>query len=149
MAPVTTTTATTTYTARCTREGKWWVVHVPEIDHSTQARRLDQVPETVADLVSLFTDLDPADVTVHVTVAWPEALATLVAEVEAARADAEARAAAAADLRLALAADLTREGLSVRDIARVLGVSHQRVAQLLAQHDTTDPAGAAGTPGTG
>ena len=119
MTPVT----TTTYNARCTREGKWWVIHVPEIDHSTQARRLDQVPETVADLVSLFTDLDPAEVTVHVTVAWPEA-----------------RAAAAADLRLALAADLTREGLSVRDVARVLGVSHQRVAQLLGQHESIDPA---------
>ena len=140
MAPVTTTTTTTTYTAVCTREGKWWVVHVPEIDHSTQARRLDQVPEIVADLVSLFTDLDPADVNVEVTVAWSEALAARVAEVEAARADAEARAAAATDLRLALAADLTREGLSVRDVARVLGISHQRVAQLLARHPSIDVA---------
>lgn len=43
------------YTARAHREGKWWDVHVPEIDKTTQVRSLDQVDEHVRDLIGLFT----------------------------------------------------------------------------------------------
>ena len=31
-----------TYTARVTREGKWWMISIPEIDGLTQARRLSE-----------------------------------------------------------------------------------------------------------
>lgn len=59
----------TAYTAVCEREGDWWVVTVPELDSGrvTQARSLDDVPGTVADLVALMTGADPADVEVTVT----------------------------------------------------------------------------------
>jgi hypothetical protein len=59
---------TTTYTALCEREGDWWVVTVPELEsgHVTQARSLDEIPATVADLVALMTGADPADVEVNV-----------------------------------------------------------------------------------
>jgi predicted RNase H-like HicB family nuclease len=61
---------TTTYTAVCEREGDWWVVTVPELDSGgvTQARTLDEVPATVADLVALMTDVDPASVEVNMKV---------------------------------------------------------------------------------
>jgi hypothetical protein len=59
---------TTTYTALCEREGDWWVVTVPELESGrvTQARRLDEIPATVADLVALMTGADPANVEVNV-----------------------------------------------------------------------------------
>ena len=59
---------TTTYTAVCEREGDWWVVTVPELQAGgvTQARTLDEVPGTVADLVALMTDADPASIKVKV-----------------------------------------------------------------------------------
>jgi hypothetical protein len=59
---------TTTYTALCEREGDWWVVTVPELESGrvTQARSLDDIPGTVADLVALMTGTDPADVEVNV-----------------------------------------------------------------------------------
>jgi hypothetical protein len=61
---------TTTYTALCEREGRWWVVTVPELKEGgvTQSRTLDQVPATVADLVALMTDTDPATVEVDMKV---------------------------------------------------------------------------------
>jgi len=64
MAPV------TTYTAVCEREGDWWVITVPELEAGgvTQARTLDEVPATVADLVALMTDADPASVEVDMKV---------------------------------------------------------------------------------
>jgi hypothetical protein len=49
-----------TYTALCRREGNWWVITVPELEYGsvTQARTLDEVPATVADLVATMTDVD-------------------------------------------------------------------------------------------
>lgn len=69
---------TTTYTAICEREGDWWVVTVPELDSGrvTQARSLDDVPGTVADLVALMTGTDPADVEVTVSAHAGPGLAT-------------------------------------------------------------------------
>jgi hypothetical protein len=59
---------TTTYTAVCEREGDWWVITVPELESGrvTQARSLDEIPATVADLVAVMTGADPADVEVNV-----------------------------------------------------------------------------------
>jgi threonine dehydrogenase-like Zn-dependent dehydrogenase len=59
---------TATYTALCEREGDWWVITVPELKSGnvTQARTLDEVPATVADLVALMTDADPATIEVSV-----------------------------------------------------------------------------------
>jgi hypothetical protein len=60
--------STSTYTALCVREGGWWVITVPELDSGgvTQARRLDQVPRVVADLVATMTGADRASVEVDV-----------------------------------------------------------------------------------
>jgi hypothetical protein len=60
------TSAPATYTAVCQRAGKWWEITVPELDEVTQARRLDDVPATVADLVALVTGADPASIRVEV-----------------------------------------------------------------------------------
>lgn len=60
----------TTYTALCEREGDWWVITVPELESGgvTQARTLDEVPATVADLVAMMTDADPSSVEVDMKV---------------------------------------------------------------------------------
>jgi hypothetical protein len=56
------------YTAICEREGDWWVITGPELESGgvTQARTLDEVPATVADLVAVMTGMDPAEVEVEV-----------------------------------------------------------------------------------
>jgi hypothetical protein len=55
-------------TAICEREGDWWVITVPELEAGgvTQARTLDEVPETIADLVATMTGADPGSVEVNV-----------------------------------------------------------------------------------
>jgi hypothetical protein len=73
---VTATGATSaTYTAICAREGRWWIVNVPELASGgvTQARSLDEVPAVVADLVATMTGADRASVEVEMQVhAGPE-----------------------------------------------------------------------------
>jgi predicted RNase H-like HicB family nuclease len=60
----------TTYTAVCEREDGWWVITVPELRSGgvTQARTLDEVPATVADLVALMTGADPGAIEVDMKV---------------------------------------------------------------------------------
>jgi len=119
------------YTARCHREGRWWVVEVPELGHTTQARRLDKVEEMVRSLIQMFTDDDPSGATVTADVAFADDNTRV--EVELAR-DSRTRAAAAqreATERQARAARLlSAQGFSVRDIGVLLGLSYQRAQQL-------------------
>jgi hypothetical protein len=60
----------TTYTALCEREGRWWVITVPELPAGgvTQARTLNEVPAVVADLVATMAGADRATVEVNMRV---------------------------------------------------------------------------------
>jgi hypothetical protein len=49
-----------TYTVRVTREGKWWMIRVPDIDGLTQARRLAEVDDMARSLIAMTTNT-PAD----------------------------------------------------------------------------------------
>lgn len=123
------------YVARCRRSGDWWAIEVrPGRGLFTQARRLSGVEAMVRDLVALAEGVAPESFDVAVETDLPPDLS---AEVDAARelretADRYQREAAAA--ARAVAAKLAeRHGLPFRDIGRILGVSHQRVGQLLAR----------------
>ena len=122
-----------TYTARCQRSQGWWAIEVPEVSGVfSQARRLAGVEAMARDAISLMLDVpqDSFDVVVQ-----PELPTDLAAEVDAAR---ELREIAERCQRDATAAATAvarkladRHGLTFRDIGRLLGVSHQRVHQLL------------------
>lgn len=127
-------------TARCEREAGWWTVTVPE--HRglfTQARRLDQVCDLVCDAVGLWLEVDPATIEVQLDVKsfaddrrrWQVALD--------ARSDALDRAEAATAESAEAVRALIGQGLTTRDVGMMLGISHQRVAQL----NAADPPSAA------
>lgn len=119
-------------TALCTRSDGWWAVVVPEVDGAiTQARRLDQVPAMVADAVALLAGEDPTTIEVDVQPEIPAAVRRRLERAAALRAhSARANNQAAHELRTA-AHDLASEGLPLRDVGRVLGVSYQRAHQLV------------------
>jgi predicted RNase H-like HicB family nuclease len=133
----------TVHTALCVRSGDWWAVTVPEVPGVfTQARRLDQVATMARDAIALLKGV-PAD-TFDVLVS-PQLAPDIDAEVDAAR---ELRETAdryqreATNAARTLAAKLVDQyRLTLRDAARIIGLSHQRVAQLLAR-----PPGAAPRP---
>lgn len=134
MAPV------SAYTARCYREGKWWTIDVAEegrpMRAATQSRRLDQVDYYVRDLVRLFGDPDYATAEISVSVDYPDSLAADVAAANALREAAVNAQQAASERSRQVARDLTAAGLSVRDVGSALGVSFQRVSQLLDRRKT-------------
>ena len=122
-----------TYTARCERAGDWWAISVPELRGvHTQARRLEKVDETVRDAIALFLDVRPDSFEIRIEPVLPRELQKKVGRVRKVRDEAEVLRRQAATVSAEVAADLVqRAHLTVRDAGRVLGVSHQRVAQLL------------------
>ena len=119
----------TTYRAHATRDDRYWLVHVPEVDRYTQARTVDEVEPIARDLIAIMTGSDdPVDL--EVTVELPATVRAKLDRAEQAReTERAARADAATELRSA-AVELKRAGMSVRELGRVLGVSYQRASQL-------------------
>ena len=57
-----------TYHANASRNGRFWLVHIPEIDQYTQGRNLAEVEPMARDLIALWLEIpeDSFDVAVHV-----------------------------------------------------------------------------------
>jgi DNA-directed RNA polymerase specialized sigma24 family protein len=120
------------YKATVVREPGWWIISIPELDLVTQARRIRDIQHMATDLVAAWLDKDPVDVRVEVEDFMPPAAVveqmtrakTLLAH---ATHEQEEAGRLASDAVSVLVDEL---GLTLRDAAQVLGVSHQRVAQL-------------------
>ncbi|SDN75048.1 hypothetical protein SAMN05216355_11281 [Actinomyces ruminicola] len=108
----------------------WWAVEFTLQGHeySTQARRLDEVVPMVAD-AALMTGQPADDFEVHCKVRNADYVDAVEQYKAAAQASAKAGAAAAVASRRAVAL-LRADGLPLRDIATLMGVSTQRVSQL-------------------
>lgn len=120
---------TTTITATATRSGDWWAVEFTTTAGTrfTQARRLDQVDAMVRDICDLDgIEVDQVDVIPVTSSTEAEAVARYRdAADQAARASEQASAASRSAVR-----ELRDAGLSVRDVATLMGVTPQRVSQL-------------------
>lgn len=126
----------TKYKGHTVRSGKWWSIEVTEglpanYSGRTQARRLNDIEKVTADMLSelLEVDVDPADI--ELSVEAPES----VKSAQDALTVAEANEAAARDIafkaRRLVAQLVIGEGLTMREAGRLLGISHQRVKQLV------------------
>ncbi|WP_427890842.1 hypothetical protein ACQHIV_01330 [Kribbella sp. GL6] len=122
-----------TYEVSVRREGRWWMVAVPALDGLTQARRLDEVERMAREYVAVSTDVPLSKVAVEVTgiEAGGQDLLEAKTLVEGLRRRAKDLEALVAELTREVASVLTDVDVPVRDVSSVLGVSHQRVSQLV------------------
>ena len=121
-----------TYTARSRRSGAWWAIDVPELPGVySQARRLDRVESMARDAIALFLDVDPATLEIRVETNLPSDLRRDVDALGRLRAEADRVQAESSGAMRNLTHELLGRGLSVRDAAAILGISHQRVSQLV------------------
>ncbi len=123
------------YRVEVVRSGSWWAISVPELSGVfSQVKRLDQVEGMAREAIGLALGIPPEDVGgIDPTVIPPPEAAVVLEQLASTTAVAEEAMAHAADLRRHTAALLRDEGLSMRDIGALLGVSHQRVSQILAE----------------
>jgi predicted RNase H-like HicB family nuclease len=119
------------YTVRARRSASWWAIDVPELPGVyTQARRLDRVTDIAREAIALYLDADPATVEVRLAANLPADLEREVKGAASLRVEAERLQAESSAATRRVIADLLGRGLTVRDAAIILGISHQRVAQL-------------------
>jgi predicted RNase H-like HicB family nuclease len=121
-----------TYTATYERDEAEdvWNVHVKGVTGChTYGRSLRQAQSRIREALAVWLDVEPAVLSIRDQ--FPRALAAVAEDVTRARSTAE-RAGAKAQQQTADAVKaLTELGLSRRDAAELLGLSHQRVQQLL------------------
>lgn len=115
-------------TARAQRSDGWWAVEVPEVPGVfTQAKRLEQVPDMVADAVALMTGVETVEVSVE-PVMDPDTASVVLEALEASAATVAAQQRASRSMRAAVRR--LSAAMPARDVASILHVSHQRVSQL-------------------
>ncbi len=116
--------------ARVEWDGRRWVA-VLDVGGVTQARQLDQLPERLAEVHELMTGeaIEPNDIELDID--FPGAAAA--AAIRADRARLSTAEVELAEATAATVADLRARDVSMRDVATMVGVSHQRVQQLAAR----------------
>ena len=108
----------------------------------TQARRLDQVEHMARDLVAAMLDIDAQDVRLTFTFEVSPDIDELLTAAKAAVEAAQLAQRRAGELMRQAARRLVEEHLPLRDIARLVGISFQRVHQLTAEPQDTVKTGA-------
>jgi predicted RNase H-like HicB family nuclease len=133
-------TTRTTYHARFTLEDDAWLAQIEEIPQvHTFGRTLGKAREYIVDALALWLD-EPVDV-VRARIEFeipdlPEPIRQAAQLAVGARVLAECVSNEAAELMTAGASALVVDGhLSIRDAAEILGLSHQRVHQILPDAD--------------
>jgi DNA-directed RNA polymerase specialized sigma24 family protein len=121
-----------TYRALVERQPGWWIISVPELDLVTQARRIRDIQHMATDLVAAWLDMDPAEVRVEIEDFTPpaaviEQMGRAKRLLGQATREQEEAGRLASDAVGVLIDEL---GLTLRDAGEILGISHQRVAQL-------------------
>jgi len=122
-----------TYTARYVHDGRAWVVQFLEPDIATWGRSLRAAKGYAREALAAYLgvqDLESADAAIVDDVQLSVVAESELDRLGTLRREAETmRHQVAAETRRA-AQQLRRSGLSVRDVAEILGVSAARVAQL-------------------
>ena len=121
------------YRVDVVRSGAWWAITVPELEGVfSQTKRLDQVEDAAREAISLMLEIEEDDVgSLDVVVTPPPGVADLLQAVETSVAAADEAARAAAETRREAVELLRAAGLPLRDVGALIGVSHQRVSQIL------------------
>lgn len=118
------------FVANCRRVDRYWLVSLPELDHSIQLKRLEQVRPAAAELLASAFSLKPSMIEVDLQ---PDLDPGTALAVEQARDCAVLAQQATAELGRAnrhAVALLLGNGLSLRDAAALMYLSPQRIHQL-------------------
>jgi DNA-directed RNA polymerase specialized sigma subunit len=119
-----------TYRATAHREDKWWVVEVHGVG-TTQGRSTAEAQRMATDLVAVMEEIPLDELSVQIEFELPGSLGD---EIKCARQEtrqAEQAQRSAAEKVRRVVAHLLSSGMSKQDAARILGVSAQRISQLV------------------
>jgi hypothetical protein len=121
------------YKIQIERDGRWWMVHIPELDGLTQARRLSEAELMGREWIAVSTGTPLNDVTVNVTSITVPGMGDVQRIADdlihlrelAAQADRDAQ-----NMASSFVDELTAAEVPVRDAGELLHLSPQRISQL-------------------
>ena len=122
-----------TYTARLEREkdGRWTVELEEEPRVHTWGKTVEQALSRIREAAALWFQTDEASIDLTPRPVLPKAIGRTVEQARQAREEARDADRLAIERTKKAAAALANRGISMRDAAAILGISHQRVHQLL------------------
>jgi predicted RNase H-like HicB family nuclease len=125
------------YTVRYERDERdWWVATVDGAAAQTQGRTIEQAQERIRDALAVLLDVQPDDVQLEHDVRLPSAARKMLSAAKKASTRAAAEAERAEYATRDAARTLVKFGMSLRDAGTLLGVSRQRVHQILVSRAT-------------
>jgi len=117
-------------------EDGWWVASVPDLPGChTQGRTLDQARRRIAEAIALHIEVRRTQIKEHIKLK-PKLQAAVEAAHDARHRAEEEQSAALKAMRRAISQLIDAEGMSLRDAGQLLGLSYQRVHQILKQPAT-------------
>ena len=122
-----------TYRVDVSKDDRWWIMHarIPRTIIYSQARDIEDVEPMIRDAIASAMDVDPSSFHVDLDFDLGAEAVDVVTRARVAAADAaEAQARSSRESRAAVQA-LRAEGLTLKEAGYFLGVSPQRVSQLL------------------
>ncbi|MEV6606763.1 hypothetical protein [Kutzneria sp. NPDC051319] len=120
-----------TYQADVTRDGKFWLIRIAELNRSTQALRYKDVPAMASELIEIMEGIGSDDYALHLKVQLPDAVKDHLDRAEVLREEAQRKNAEAAAESRAAVRELLAQGISQHEAGKVLGLSVQRINQLV------------------
>ena len=116
--------------ALCEREADGWAVEIPEFKNlHLSAKRLDKVEAMVKEAAKNYGVTDNCDVVIKVIASMPGLICDMESAQEKMKQAAKLQEEASQEIR-EVVKKMRDQGLTMRDIAVLLGVTPQRVAQL-------------------
>lgn len=126
---------TTTYTAQLQQEadGRWSVELAEEPRVHTWGNTVTQALARMREAAAMWFDTDEASIELIPALVLPKTALRIIEQAGQARDQARTADRVAIEKTKKAAVELARRGISMRDAAAILGISHQRVHQLLAE----------------
>jgi hypothetical protein len=126
----------TTYKARTYRSNDWWAVEITDglpdnMLGVTQVRRVTEAEQAARNVIADLLEVDPDSANLELHIDAPTPIKKQQRLLEAAEANLLAARTDAMTIRRQLATEAIEEGLTMREAGVLLGVSHQRVKQLV------------------
>jgi flagellar biosynthesis/type III secretory pathway protein FliH len=119
--------------ASATRDGRWWLVRIPELDAVGQARTVRDIFAVAAEVAALHLNVPEEAVDVHVTVHVTEEAERLWEQARQVEEEARAVQQRAAELRREAVRRARADGYKIDAAAAAFGVTPGRIQQLAAE----------------
>ncbi len=123
--------AAAVYRVEAELDGRFWHIRVPEVGRSTQARSLREIEPMARDLIAIMEEVPGDSLRLDIHVTLPQDVQQELERSAELRDRAARQQAEASRLMRDAACRLRERGLSLRDVGKALGMSHQRAHQLV------------------